>query len=333
MTFQADMIERLCHTALVSLGMQPEDAKVVSHHMVEADLRGVRSHGVLRLTKYIEQIKSGYININGAIETDELGPCLLRVSANQNFGILAFSHLVPQLVSLARQQGVAAGAVIDCAHTARIGAYTEAAAQSFAFAQVFGGGAHERLREVAPFGGAEGVYDTNPYAFSMPTGRDHVASADFATSATAQGKMLVHRTNGSPVPEGWIVDRDGNPSTDAEDFYNGGAMLPSAGSKGGGMAVIAELFGRAALDRPHELNWVMVVIDLQRFVSHDDYDAASNELLDKIEKCRPQRGFEAVMWPGQPEARRKAQQMSRGTEYTADEIDVIIELADRFDVK
>ncbi len=330
MPISADHIESLCRNALEAMGVSPQDASVVADHMVEADLMGVRSHGVLRLEKYIEQIEAGYIDPSGAIELESVSPGLVRVSANRNFGICAFSRLVPELIERSRRHGIAAGAVTDCAHTGRIGAFTEAAARDFTWAQVFGGGAHERLREVAPFGGAEGIYDTNPYAIGVPIGDGDVASADFATSATAQGKMLVHRTNKTPVPDGWIIDRHGNDATDAEAFYDGGAMLPSAGSKGGALAVVAELMARAALGPPHELNWIMVIIDLAFLADRPTYDVAAKEIKDKIEGCRPRPGFDAVMWPGQPETLRRSEQLASGITYTKSEQETIRALADRF---
>jgi LDH2 family malate/lactate/ureidoglycolate dehydrogenase len=333
MKVEAQSVERFCNAVLRKLKTSDEDAKIVAQHLVDADLRGVRSHGLLRLIKYVDQIDSGYIDNAASVACVPVGESLLRVDGNRHFGIVAFHHLLPRLTALARQCGIAGGAVVNCAHTGRVGAYTEALAREFMWSLVFGGGGNRRLKEVAPFGGSKGVFDTNPYAFSMPLDADRVASSDFATSSTAQGKLLVFRTNKTPVPEGWIIDKHGHPTTNAEDFYDGGAMLPSGGAKGYGMGFMAELFGDAALGTPHELHWFMVAVDLRRFAQPESYFAAAARFRAEIEACPPSQGVEKVMWPGQPEAETSKRQLSGGIEYSHDEIRSIAALETRFSVR
>lgn len=329
----AASIKTLCKEILLQLGTPAAGAETVAEHLADNDLMGVRSMGALRMVRYIEQIGSGYIDNNGEIQVEAISPVLVHVNAHRNFGCIAFGALMPELIDRARQFGIAGGAVVNCSHTGRIGAYSEAVAKHFMWSLVFGGGGREKLKEVAPYGGAKGVFDTNPYASSLPIDTDQICTTDFATSATAQGKMLVYRTNKTPVPQGWIIDRYGKPTTDAEEFYSGGAMLPSAGPKGYGLAIIAELFGHAALGTPHELNWFMVAVDLGRFAPQDQYLGAARSLKHDIEQCPPLDGFAQVLWPGQPELQRKQAQAANGIVYSADEVRVLSSLAERFNVE
>ena len=333
MKVAAEHVERFCASILHELGTPEADAAIIVSHLVDADLRGLRSHGLLRMIRYVEQIDAGYIDNKAAIHISEVGPSLLRVDAGRNFGILAFEKLLPRLVELTRSAGIAGGAVVNCAHTGRIGAYSEALAKEYMWGCVFGGGGNKRLKEVAPFGGSRGVFDTNPYALSIPISEADVVSSDFATSATAQGKLLVYRTNKRPVPEGWLVDKNGKPTTNAEDFYDGGAMLPSAGAKGYGLGVVAELFGDAALGTPHELNWFIAAVDLARFAQQASYFAAASAFRDAIETCPPSEGFSKVMWPGQPELEKLAEQREQGISYSDEEIRSVAHLETRFSVK
>jgi uncharacterized oxidoreductase len=333
MRVEAQSVERFCKDVLLKLKTADADAKLVSEHLVDADLRGVRSHGLLRLIKYVDQIESGYIDNKASITCAPVGDNVLRVDANRHFGIVAFHRLLPELAALAHKTGIAGGAVVNCAHTGRIGAYTETLAREFMWSFVFGGGGNKRLKEVAPFGGSKGVFDTNPYAFSMPLDAERIASSDFATSATAQGKLLVFRTNKTPVPEGWIIDKNGRPTTDAEDFYDGGAMLPAGGTKGYGMGFMAELFGYAGLGTPHDLNWFMVAVDMKRFAQPASYFAAAAHLREEIEACPPADGVSKVMWPGQPEAETRERQLGGGIEYSDDEIRSVTALEAKFSVK
>jgi uncharacterized oxidoreductase len=326
-------VEQFCKEILLKLQTSEEDAALVAAHLVDADLRGVRSHGLLRLIKYVDQIDSGYIDNRAPVKCASIGNNLLRVDANRHFGIVAFQRMIPALTALARQCGMAGGAVVNCAHTGRIGAYTEALAREFMWSCVFGGGGNRKLKEVAPYGGRKGVFDTNPYAFAMPLDGNRAASSDFATSATAQGKLLVLRTNRTPVPEGWIIDKDGRSTTNAEDFYNGGAMLHSGGAKGYGMGFMAELFGDAALGTPHELNWFMIAVDLARFNQPAAYSAAAARFREEIESCPPAVGVSKVMWPGQPEVEMRDRQLDGGIDYSDDEIRSISALEVRFSRK
>jgi len=333
MKVDAARVERFCRMVLQELGTSDEDARVVARHLVDADLRGVRSHGILRLIKYVDQIDAGYIANRAAINITEMAPNLLRADANMNFGIIAFDRIIPDVVALARSGGIAGGAVVNCAHTGRVGAYSEALAREFMWGTVFGGGANRRLKEVAPYGGSKGVFDTNPYAISMPLDAAHTATSDFATSATAQGKLLVFRTNNARVPDGWIIDKHGQPTNDVHEFYEGGAMLPSAGAKGYGMAFMAELFGDAALGTPHELNWFIIAVDLRRFVDPAGYFGSADRLRREIEECPPAQGFAKVMWPGQPELERLELQSAEGIEYSDDELRSLSGLEARFGMK
>jgi LDH2 family malate/lactate/ureidoglycolate dehydrogenase len=333
MKVAADRAEAFSKDILVKVGTPPEDAGIVAAHLVDADLRGVRSHGLLRLIKYVEQIESGYIANKAAITSSQIAPNMVRVDANHHFGIVAFHRLIPQLIDQARKFGLAGGAVVNCAHTGRIGAYTEILAEEFMWSLAFGGGGHRRLTEVAPFGGRQGLFDTNPYSISMPLDADKIATTDFATSATAQGKLLVYRTNNKPVPTGWIIDSEGRPTTNVSDFYAGGAMLPAGAHKGYGLGFMAELFGDAALGTPHEMNWFMFAMDLSRFASPNEYVASAATLRSKIEACPPADGAVKVMWPGQPEVEMKEQQSAAGIEYAPDELRSLAILEARFGEK
>ena len=159
-----------------------------------------------------------------------------------------------------------------------------------------------------------------------------MASADFATAATAQGKVLVYRTNQKPLPPGWIIDKTGKPSVNPEDLYDGGALLTSGEQKGSAMALIAELFGEAVLGTPHELNWFVIAVDLSRFTDQSAYFSQALSLQTKIEDCPPAAGVDKVRWPGQPEVESEATASSDGIEYSSLELDRLETLGNRLNI-
>jgi LDH2 family malate/lactate/ureidoglycolate dehydrogenase len=209
-------------------------------------------------------------------------------------------------------QPSAIAAVANCGHTGRIGAFAETIARAGCFALVLGGGGHERFKSVVPYGGREGALSTNPYALALPGGPTDAVVVDFATSATAQGKVLYAKAAGTPLPEGLIIDKQGRPSRNAEDYFAGGFLLPAAGPKGYGLGLIAELLGYGLLDTPRELNWILFAFDLEAFGGQEAYRERTESYLAWVKDRAPAPGFDEVMVPGEPEQRCRKARLAGG---------------------
>jgi LDH2 family malate/lactate/ureidoglycolate dehydrogenase len=153
---------------------------------------------------------------------------------------------------------------------------------------------------------------TNPYALAMPGGRFGSVVVDFATSTVADGKIAVHRAEGRAVPEGWILDKHGQPTTDPEAFFDGGMHLPAAGHKGYGLGLIAELIGDAALAAPPEFNWFVVAVNLGAFRPPDAYAETAETYLQFVKDVPPAAGFDEVLLPGEPEQRAAERRRAEG---------------------
>jgi uncharacterized oxidoreductase len=177
---------------------------------------------------------------------------------------------------------------------------------------VLGGGAHGQWANVVPFGGTRPVMSTNPYALAMPGGRFGPVLVDFATSTVADGKVAVYQAEGKTLPEGWVLDKDGQPTTDPDDFFDGGMHLPAAGHKGYGLSLIAELVGCAVLDFPPEFNWFVVAVNLGAFRPAADYAASAEDYLAFVKDVPPAPGFDEVLLPGEPERRSAERRSSDG---------------------
>ena len=219
---------------------------------------------MVRIAYYLALFGTEFIDPRASPTVTDDGGSLIHVDGADGFGIPAMELAVEHLADAAPRHGLVAATVTRCGHTGRIGAYADALADHDLMALILGGGGHEIWPAVAPFGGAQGLLGTNPYAYAMPGGCHGNVVVDFATSATAQGKLAVARANGEPAPEGQIIDTAGRPSRNVEDFYDGGAILPAAGPKGYGMSLIAELVGFALLPQPLEFNWLVIAIDIAR---------------------------------------------------------------------
>ncbi|HUS52469.1 MAG TPA: Ldh family oxidoreductase [Thermohalobaculum sp.] len=317
-----DRLTRFAEGFLKALGCSGPVSAEVAAHLVEADLRGVYSHGTMRLPQYLDWVRAGMFDPAGeakltAALTDGTGRAPVVDGAN-GFGIPAMRLAVDEGVRLARLNGVAAMGVVNVGHTGRVGAFAEQAAEAGCLAILFGGGRRQDWRQVAPYGGAMGMLPTNPYAFGIPGGEHGPVVLDFATGAGAGGKIYAARYAGRPLPEGMCIDAKGNPTTDPEDYFNGGALLPMAGPKGYGMALIAELVGEAMLGPAmHGLNWIGVFIDLASYRAPGAYRMAAEECLAELRACPPAPGFDRVDIPGERERRMEAERRALGVPLAA----------------
>jgi uncharacterized oxidoreductase len=168
---------------------------------------------------------------------------------------------------------------------------------------------------VAPFGGYQRVMGTNPFAWAAPAGPGREPLVlDFATSVVAEGKLRVARAKGEKLAPGLIVDADGRPSENADDFYGGGALLPFGLHKGSGMSVMIELLARGLTGVDHGLpsnqgytGTVVMALDIAAFAPPDQFEAAAARLCSQIGGSTPTTGYERVLLPGEPEriARRE----------------------------
>ena len=218
----------------------------------------------MRIGWYLEQIRDGVIlpAAKPSIEMEKGSTAILR--GNGAFGIYGMKIAAELAIAKARESHIAAVALTDVGHTGRIGQFAEQIAAEGMFGQILGGGNHATWGCVAPHGGRKPLLPTNPYALGLPAGKHGAVIGDFATSAVATGKLRLYRASGTPVPLGWILDRDGQPTTNAEDFFQGGMQLPAAGPKGYALSVLAEMIGKSLLGAPREFNWLVIALEHRR---------------------------------------------------------------------
>jgi uncharacterized oxidoreductase len=248
MSIEAERLEVAATTLLETTGAPPETAATVARSLVDADLRGHHSHGVLRVPRYAAKVANGDVDPTAEPVVEETTPTTATVDGRDAFGQLVGHEAVSLLDERAGRVGVAVVGIRDATHLGRVGEWAERTAdRGYCFASFLNsqGGGHN----VAPAGSATRRLSTNPLTFAVPTfgALDHDVVLDVATSQVAHGKIREKDAVGEPIPEGWTTDADGGHFADAAAFEagTGGAMLPLggrvAGYKGTGLAVVAEL--------------------------------------------------------------------------------------------
>ena len=333
-TRSATHLEVLATEIMAAIGCSDDIASMVAHHLVDASCKGVDSHGVMRLIGYAEQAESGYFLPSARPSAHQNQHGAWIIDGGGGMGIPAMAMGIDKGTNLAKEHGMAVVGVTHCAHTGRLGAFCEQGAAAACLTITFGGGARRNWRQVVPYGGAKAKLPTNPYGFGIPGGDRGPVILDFATSAGAGGWIYLAKSAGGQLPDGLIVDAQGNSSTDPDDYLNGGALLPAAGAKGYGLALMAELVGEALLGAATtELNWIILLVDTTRYRDDSTFKRAAESVLSDIRECPAADGFDRVEIPGERERALEKIRRKEGVPIPAATWDQIVTLADQFNVR
>ncbi len=344
-TVEAEALEGLGRRVFVALGAPDEIAAEVAAHLVRANLAGHDSHGVIRIPQYATMIEQGTIRPDGRPAVTTRRGATMLVDAGDGFGQFATAWALDQAIDLAGSQGAAVVSIRRINHIGRLGDYTERAALRGYVAQVTVGAAGPGIGGATPFGGAARFLGTNPWSLGIPTGADPVV-VDFATTVVAEGKVRVARAKREALPPGCIVDKEGRPSTDPEDFYAGGMLLPFGGHKGYGLALGAALLGglaaigegdpsmAGAAAPPAERGQgdrtagvFMVVVDPAAFGDAGEYVANVGRVTTSLKAVAPAPGVAGVLLPGEPEVRTRRERLDQGIAIPEDTWEAIARVA------
>ena len=290
------------------IGCPIDVCKVVAEHLIDANVCGLESHGVMRVLQYADQMQNGDIMVNSKpkVITTETGAKV--VDGGMGIGIPSMHLAYETSLSLAEKNGLAAISIRNAGHTGRHGAFADDAAAKGYLTICTGGGNHRVHNQVAPHGGARGMLPTNPWCIGIPGGDRGPVVMDFATGKIAGGWLYAARSAGALLPKGCIIDKNGSPTQDPEDYFSGGAILPMGEHKGYALSLIAELIGEAMVGPSSpECNWFIIAIDTKRFREPTAMQAAAEEVLSDLRNCPTAQGFDKVEIPGERERQLRNQ--------------------------
>ena len=288
---------------LTGCGCDDDVAAEVANHLIDSNLSGVESHGIMRVLQYAQQFESGYMDPKGRAGITTIDAMFNAVDGGGGIGIPAMRLAFEKAFEETRQKGITCLPVRNVGHTGRHGAFAEAAAQQGVLTFLIGGGNRQTWRQVAPHGGSKAMLPTNPWCVGIPGGERGPVVLDFATSKIAGGWIYAAQSAGALLPEGCIIDRDGNPSRAPQDYFDGGAILPSGEHKGYALALMGELIGEAMLGPvSRECNWLLIAIDTSRFNAPAEMQRIAEDILAEMRDCPPAPGFDRVHIPGERES-------------------------------
>lgn len=237
MRFSVDSLRAFAAAALSSCGVPAADAALTARSLVQADQRGIASHGLLRLPLYVRALESGGIAATPDITLVRDSGATAVLDGGSGLGQVVMQTAVDWTLERARRHGVSAIAVENSSHYGAGAFWTDQLAAEGLFAVL----TSTTGPTVAVHGGSGKVIGTNPLTMTAPSAGEDPMTLDMATSAGAFGKVIAARNAGRPIPAGWAVDVDGNETTDAEAAA-AGSLLAFGGHKGSGLAVLLEAF-------------------------------------------------------------------------------------------
>jgi LDH2 family malate/lactate/ureidoglycolate dehydrogenase len=312
-----DVLYSYTRQIFVAAGAPPEHAERVARMLVDADIAGYPSHGVNRVKQYINSINTGKIKPQAKPVIESESPGYANVNGNRTFGQVAATFAAELAIKKAKQNGMAMVGAYNMSHVGRLGDYTDMAAREDLLGVAFcnGGGPN-----VAPYGSRERVLGTNPIACSVPSGSGKIARIDLASGASAEGKLNVARNKGERVMEGLIQDRDGRPTTDPNDFYDGGSILPIGWQKGSALCIMMEILGGiftggrcSAFEGYVDGNGIVILaMKPDLFRNRADFDKDIELLYKKVTGSQKAAGVERIYYPGEPEIEYREKSLREG---------------------
>jgi uncharacterized oxidoreductase len=323
-TITADKLTSFARELFIGAGVPADEADVVAGSLVDANLCGHDSHGVIRIPQYVRSIQADRIKPGSPLVTVKETPAVIVADGGWGLGQVQAHRLLRKLVPKARSVGIAAGTLRNCGHIGRLGEYAEAAAaQRLALIATVNG--HGYAGNVAPPGGIKGRIGTNPLCLGAPTAGDPIV-LDIGTSVCAEGKVRVCLNKGIPTPTGWLLDVKGQPTTDPSVLYEGrgGTILPLGGTqayKGFGIGLLLDMFAGGLSGAPCSGEKtkapignavVMIALDIDAFAGAEHFLSEVGELAKAVRDCPPAEGVKEIMAPGDPERKSKAQRKATG---------------------
>lgn len=325
-------LHELITTKLHKAGLTEEHAAGVADVLVHADIRGIHSHGAMRVEYYAERIAKGGLNTNPEFKFNKTGPSTAIFDGDNGVGHVAAKLAMDEAIEMAREHGIAAVGVRRIGHSGALSYFVRQAAKS----GMIGISMCQSDPMVVPFGGSEPYYGTNPIAFAAPSQDGRIMTLDMATTIQAWGKILHARSRHESIPDSWAVDKEGHSTTDP---FKVNALLPIAGPKGYGLMMMVDVlsgillglpFGNKVSSMYHDLTEYRnlgqfhLVINPAFFTDPDMFKQHISNTMDDLNQIKPAPGFEQVLFPGQNNDLIQEQYEKNGIEMVDDIYEYLI---------
>ena len=317
-------------------GVPDADARLLADSLVQADLWGHQSHGVLRLGWYLARLRAGSMQAQTTPEFVMDGGAVAVIDGHHGVGQVLAARAADEAISRAKQHGIGAVGVRQSNHFGTAMYYTLRAPREGCIAFL----TTNASPAMAPWGGREKLVGNNPWSIAAPAGRHAPMVMDIANTGVARGKVYLARQRGEPIPEGWAINAAGAPTTDAQEAIDG-IILPMAQHKGyiismmmdvlagvlTGSGFGAQVHGPYQADKRSCCGHMMIAMDVAAFQPPDEFAVRMEQLVAAIKAVPVAAGYDEVFYPGEIEARNDARQRREGIVLPADTLADLAKIA------
>lgn len=309
-----------------------EDAHWIARCLVEADLRGVGSHGITRVLTYTKRYREGAMNPNPEMRITSPCPAVARVDGDNGIGFVVGKKAMEEAVKRAMTYGVGMVIAGRSNHFGVASSYVQLAMEHKMGSMVL----TQAAKNIPLFGGTKPFLGTSPLAMGVPG--DTPLLLDMSTSVVAMGKVRRASRLGQPIPADWGVDKNGKPTTDPDAVLNGGTVLPLGGPKGSGLGLMIEalcgvmsgsLFGGQVrsfskdFSAGQDLGHFFMAFNPACFMEWNEYNERLAELVARAKSQEKAPGFEEILMPGELEARLEKSQRAKGIDIPVSELEML----------
>jgi LDH2 family malate/lactate/ureidoglycolate dehydrogenase len=343
----AEELHLLTKSMLLAAGAGDEHAEIVAEHLVASELAGVETHGMRPIWLYFKNIREGQLLPAAEPEILEETATSALISGGWTFGHVAARYGMDVAIEKAATSNIAIVSLVQLHHIGRVGYYGEMAADAGMVGIIVGSGYCTPGHRAAPYGGREGLMDTNPISIGIPNPTEpdqRTMLLDYATTYRAQGALFLANMRGEEVSPEFVIDRDGNPSTNADILAQGGHLLPFGKHKGYALMMAAEYMARIVSgsdefvdpDRGSDMfrhqGVTMIVFKADLFRPMERYAESAYQMSQRARAVAPAPGFDEVLVPGDPEANARARRQDEGIPIADDIWAMICENAEALGV-
>ena len=321
--FPVRRLEAFITSALTALGLEGQDAAICATRMVEADLRGVDTHGIFRLPHYSQRIRANGINLRPKVRTVRENAVTALVDGDNAMGHVVMTYATQLAIKKAAESGLAWVGTRNGNHAGAGAAYSSMplAQDMVGLYMTVANGNH-----MAPWGGVELILGTNPISFAIPAGTEPPVVLDIATTVTSYGKVKLAAQKGESIPVGWMIDRYGQPLTDPKRSSEG-LLLPIGGYKGYGLNVVIGMlagvlnggaFGRDVVDFNKDFGarnnsgHMIMAMRVDNFQPVETFKQEMDRVIREIRDSKRMENADRIWLPGEMEYTRMRERQQNG---------------------
>ncbi|MDK2822837.1 MAG: hypothetical protein PWQ67_639 [Clostridia bacterium] len=319
---QAEPLREYCAALFESVGMPKDDANINADSLVDANLSGVDSHGVSRMSIYLKRIREGVVKPKCELKVLRDFPAGAALDAGNGMGAVASYKAMEIALEKAKEVGTAFVTVNNSNHNGTAAYFTKMALEY----GMIGFAATNGPSRMAPWGGRDPYFGTNPFSVAVPAGKELPIIVDMATSVVARGKIILAAKNNQDIPEGWAMNKQGEITTNAQEALEG-TVLPFGGPKGSAIALLVDIlsgvlsgaaFGTYIKDmyanftEPTNTGHIFGAINVDKFIDLEIFKENIDQIIREIKENTPARGVEEVFLSGEIEFRKRQQRLKEG---------------------